>query len=204
MILHWRHAFFWLFVAVIVDAVDGTLARWVGVKQALPHFDGTLLDNVVDYVSYVIVPAFFLMRLGIVPPGLSLVIAGGICLASAYQFCQVDAKTPDHTFKGFPSYWNIALLYLFVLQLDPVWNAGILLLLIVLVFVPIKYLYPTRAVRFRRLTLWLTCLWGIAVAVIVWQLPSPNLQMVYASMSYFIYYVGMSLFLMFRNPQQTV
>ncbi len=192
----WHAAFGWLFVAVIVDAVDGSLARWVHVKDVLPDFDGTLLDNVIDYVSYVVVPAFILLRSGLLEPAVSFGSAAAICLASAYQFCQADAKTPDHAFKGFPSYWNIAVLYLLAIDPGPVWSAAVIATLVVLVFVPIKYLYPTRTPRFRRLTITLTIVWGALAGVIVWQLPAPSLSMVYWSMLYFVYYVGMSLHLM--------
>ena len=189
----WRGAFAWLFVAVIVDAVDGSLARLVGVKEVLPNFNGTLLDTIIDYVSYVVVPAFILMRTELLEPAVGFAAAAAICLASAYQFCQADAKTADHTFKGFPSYWNIAVLYLLAIDPGPVWNAAVVGTLIALVFVPIKYLYPTRTPRFRRLTIALTIAWGITVGVIVWQLPTPSTAVVYWSMSYFAYYVGMSI-----------
>lgn len=194
-----RAAFGWLLVAVLVDAVDGTLARIVRVKEFLPEFDGALLDNVIDYVSYVIVPVFLMLQSDLLSDRVGIWLAGSICVASAYQFCQADAKTPDHSFKGFPSYWNVAVLYLLALKLSPVWNAFVLAVLIVLVFVPIKYLYPTRSLYFRKLTILLTCGWGILAAMMIWQLPDPNRFLVHGSMLYFVYYVGMSLYLMRRQ-----
>lgn len=192
---HWREAFAWLALAVFIDAVDGFLARLLGVKEVLPHFHGDQLDNVIDYAGYVIVPAFLLHRAELLPPQWSLWAAAGIVLASAYQFCQSDAKTPDHYFKGFPSYWNVTVLYLLVLQLSPGTNLAIITLLIVLVFVPIKYVYPSRTPRLRRLTLTLAVLWGAALVAIVWQLPDPSRQLVAVSLLFVLYYFSVSLYL---------
>lgn len=192
----WRAALLWLVVAVMVDAIDGTLARWVGVKEVLPNFDGALLDNMIDYLSFVIVPAIIVLRSELVAGSLEFPLAAGICLASAYQFCQSDAKTEDHAFKGFPSYWNIAVIYLLALGLGEVWNSAILATLIVFVFVPIKYLYPTRTVRFRALTMALTVIWAIAFIAIIWELPQPEPWLVHSSFVYVIYYLAMSLYLM--------
>ena len=195
----WRGAFAWLLLAVLVDAVDGSLARLVRVKEALPDFDGALLDNLIDYVSYVIVPAFFLHRAQLLPAPLSLWGAAGITLASAYQFCQSDAKTPDHFFRGFPSYWNVTVLYLLALKLGPESSLAIITTLIILVFVPVKYIYPTRTPRYRKLTVTLTSLWGVMVIVILWQFPDPQRWLVWTSLSYVAYYVGMSLYLTFER-----
>ena len=200
---NWREAFAWLLLAVLVDAVDGSLARLVRVKEVLPEFDGALLDNLIDYVSYVIVPAFFLHRAQLLSAPFSLWGAAAIALASAYQFCQSDAKTPDHYFKGFPSYWNVTVLYLLALKLGPESNLAIIATLIILVFVPIKYIYPTRTPRHRKLTLTLTSLWGIMVVVILWQLPSPQRWLVWTSLSYVAYYFCMSVHMTFKLRRQT-
>ncbi|MDA1014713.1 MAG: CDP-diacylglycerol O-phosphatidyltransferase [Planctomycetota bacterium] len=197
----WRGAFLWLIAAVFVDAIDGTLARLVRVKDVLPNFDGTLLDNIIDYLSYVIVPVVMLPRMGLIEPAISFWLAAAICLASAFQFCRADAKTADQTFTGFPSYWNVVLLYLLIFDLGPNVNAAILAFLIVMVFVPIRYLYPTRSPRFLRLTVLLSAIWSAMILVMVWQLPSPNMPLVYSSLVYVGYYVAMSGFLMLQ-PQR--
>jgi phosphatidylcholine synthase len=139
-------------MAVIIDAVDGTFARLVDVKAVLPNFDGTLLDNLVDYANYVIVPAWIIHRAHLVPDGISLCIASSICLASCYQFCQNNAKTSDHFFRGFPSYWNVVSLYLLALGLSPLLNLAIVVTLIFMVFVPVKYIYVTRTREYRAIT----------------------------------------------------
>ena len=196
----WRCAFLWLIAAVSVDAIDGTLARLFRVKDVLPNFDGTLLDNIVDYVSYVIVPAVLLQRMNLIEPAMSFWFAGAICLASAFQFCQANAKTADHSFTGFPSYWNVVVLYLLVLDLGWTMNAAIIGFLLAMVFVPIRYLYPTRSPRFLRLTVALSAVWSVMIMVIVWELPSPNMTLVYASFVYVGYYLAMSGYLMLQ-PQ---
>lgn len=198
----WKAAFGWLALAVFIDAVDGALARAVGVKEVLPNFSGEQLDNIVDYASYVLVPAILLYRAELLPTSWSWWAVAGIALASAYQFCQSDAKTPDHYFKGFPSYWNVVVLYLLAMKLTPIANLIIVLSLIVLVFVPIKYVYPSRTPHFRKLTLTLSSLWGIALIGIVWQLPDPSSWLVFGSLLFVAYYLGISLYLTFHRSRQ--
>lgn len=191
----WRLAFIWMTVALAVDSFDGMLARAARVKQVLPGFDGTLLDNMLDYFSYVIVPAFLIHQAGLLPERLAIAGAGAICLASAYQFCQADAKTPDHYFKGFPSYWNVLAFYLYLGGLDPAWNLAIVALFVALVFVPLKWIYPSRMQRWRGVTIALTCAWGASCIAMLVQLPDPSPWLLYGSLGYVAYYVGVSLLL---------
>ncbi len=195
-VARWQEAFAWLVVAVIIDGIDGALARWVRVKEVLPGFDGALLDNIVDYASYVFVPAYILCRSDLLPPELSLVSAGVVCVASAYQFCRADAKTTDHYFTGFPSYWNVVALYVMALRLDQTVNLVIVAVCIVLVFVPIRYVYPTRTPRFMTLTLVLSAIWAALLIAILWYFPEPSPYLVWPSLAYVAYYVGLSLYLM--------
>lgn len=190
-----REALAWLFLAVLIDALDGTLARLVNVKQVVPHFDGTLMDNLVDFGSYVIVPALIIHRGGLVPASTSFAVASAICIASAYQFCQGDAKTNDHYFKGFPCYWNIVALYLFSLGMPRPLNLAILLGLIASVFLPIKYVYPTRTEVYRTLTLGLTIPWAAMVVGMLYQFPDPAPALIWLSLSYVAYYFALSLYL---------
>lgn len=136
----------WLMgITVFIDAVDGSLARLVHIKSILPKIDGTLLDNIVDFVNYVITPCFFLLvKPDMLPEGYSVLLIFLITITSAYQFCQDDAKTPDHFFKGFPCYWNITLFYMYLLNTSMNFNAMLLSLFCILIFVPIKYVYPSR------------------------------------------------------------
>src|SRR5687768_11207306 len=180
--------------AIVVDSFDGFLARRVRVKEVLPEFDGALLDNMLDFLNYVFVPAFFLSQGHLLPEAVSLLGASLILLASSYQFCQNDAKTDDHYFKGFPSYWNIMIFYLFILNLNGWINFIIVALLSVLVFVPIKYIYPSRTTSHRGLTLVLTSLWGIANVIILFTYPSHATWLVWFSLLFVLYYTAMSLF----------
>lgn len=187
-------AFLWLFLAVVIDAFDGLLARRMRVKHVLPEFDGALLDNIIDYQNYVVVPAFLLHAAGLLPASLSLLGAGLILLSSAYQFCQSDAKTEDHYFKGFPSYWNVVAFYIFVLA-SPAWlNFIAIVVLAVMVFVPIKYIYPSRTERNRRLNMVLASLAGIANIVILLQYPNYASWLLWLSLAYALYYAGASLY----------
>lgn len=136
----------WLMaITVFIDAVDGSFARLVQVKRILPKIDGALLDNIVDYLNYVITPCFFLIvKPDMLPAEYSLFIICAITLTSAYQFCQDDAKTPDHFFKGFPCYWNIAIFYMYIFNTSMTVNAILLVIFCILIFVPVKYVYPSR------------------------------------------------------------
>lgn len=192
---------FWLMAAaIIIDAVDGMFARKVKIKEAVPEIDGALLDNIVDFFNYTIVPCFFLLVTDLLPAYWSIVCVMAITFASAYQFTQVDAKTNDHFFKGFPSYWNIAVFYLFFWQMSPVSNLIILLSLAVLSFVPIKYVYPSRLDyltdnKYLRLGMAImTILWGAATIGLLWVYPQSNHFLVGISIAYLLLYIGISLY----------
>lgn len=191
----------WLMsAAILIDAVDGMFARKVQVRAAVPQIDGALLDNIVDFVNYTIVPCFFLLATPMLPPSIALWVIMSVTFASAYQFTQIDAKTKDHFFKGFPSYWNIAVFYLFFWQLSPVVNAVILLVLALLSFIPIKYVYPSR-VDYLSENPWvrvgmvvLTCCWGVSSTGLLWLYPATNTLLVSISLGYLLIYFAMSLY----------
>lgn len=195
----WVAAFAWMAISIIVDAFDGLLARRARVKEVVPGFDGALLDNMVDYLNYVVVPAIFIYSYGLIPSQFALLAVFLIMLSSAYQFCQSDAKTDDHYFKGFPSYWNILTFYLFILNWSIWTNLTIVMALVVLIFVPIKYVYPSRTVRYQRLTMVLVLAWGISCAAILIQYPEPNPNLIWLSLLFAVYYIGISLISMFTG-----
>jgi phosphatidylcholine synthase len=190
----WLLAFVWMAVAVLVDSFDGLWARRVRVKSVLPKFDGALLDNMIDFLNYVVVPAYFLYESGMLPTQYALPGAALILLASAYQFCQSDAKTEDHYFKGFPSYWNIMVYYMFILSWSGWVNLAVTVLLSALVFVPIKYVYPTRTAAYQRLTMTLACIWGIVNIVILARYPIYDRWLIWASLLFVVYYCWLSLY----------
>ena len=192
----WSAAFAWMGVTVLIDAVDGALARFFQVKRWAPNFDGALLDNIVDFFTYVLVPAFFLYASDILSSEFRLLAAAVITLASSYQFCQVEAKTEDHCFTGFPSYWNIVVFYLYLLTPNyPMLNLIVLLVFAVGVFVPIRYLYPSRTPLWRPLNLFLTTVWGGLLVWAWWVYPTGHAAPLYASLLYVVYYGALSLYL---------
>jgi phosphatidylcholine synthase len=189
----------WLFlVAMVIDGTDGMLARRFQVKTVLPGFDGALLDNIVDYMTYALAPMALLWANGYLPDGaLGGVVASIPLLASTYQFCRTDAKTDDHFFLGFPSYWNIVAFYVVVWELSSVATTVLLLVLAVLVFVPIKYLYPSRTEKLWYSNMTLATLWLALWAAITAQLPDAPAVLVGLSLVYVVYYIVVSLWLTF-------
>jgi phosphatidylcholine synthase len=200
----WRLAILWMVLAMFVDGFDGMLARRADVKTYANNIDGALLDNILDYLNYVVVPALFLVEADFLPAGFKLAGAFAILLSSAFQFTQTDAKTDethDYFFKGFPCYWNILVLYMLVMGLNPWINLAILVLCNILVFVPIKYIYPSRNLRLRSLTLILSYLYGIIGIWGVMQYPNVPKWVVWASFIYVGYYMVLSLWPRNKNMQ---
>jgi phosphatidylcholine synthase len=191
----------WLGLATLfIDGTDGMLARHFRVKETIPWFDGARLDDIVDYLTYVFAPVVLLFTTGYLPDGaLGWVVAALPLLASSYQFCRVDAKTSDHFFLGFPSYWNVVAFYAIVLDLRPTTVAVIVVVCAVLVFVPVRYIYPSRMTSLRGLTLALSAVWAVTYAVLLVQFPSPNPWLVAVSLGYLVYYAGLSGYLTLRN-----
>src|SRR5215210_1145582 len=195
----------WLVLAtLIIDSTDGLLARRFRVKELLPGFDGSLLDNIVDYMTYVLAPILLLWTAGYLPDGtFGVVLAALPILASSYQFCRVDAKTgdgaeTDHFFRGFPSYWNIAAFYIIIFDLSAGAVGALLLVCSLLVFVPIRYVYPSRTVAFRKITLTMTSLWLLSYVAILVQMPNPDPVLQTLSLLYLVYYFGVSFYISWK------
>jgi phosphatidylcholine synthase len=184
-------AFRWLTVAMAIDCSDGALARAVGVKRVLPWFDGTRLDDIVDYLTYVFVPIVLLYVAGLLPPA----IAPVPLLASAYGFSRADAKTSDHYFRGFPSYWNVFAFYAVALGLTRETTAAFVLVLSAMVFAPLKFLYPSRAPLLRLPTIVLGLVWAAVMVVVVWTAPATSSIVLWASLAYPAYYFLVSFWL---------
>ena len=163
-----RAAALWMLVAIAIDSLDGSLARAVGVARVLPGFDGRRLDDMVDFLNYVVVPCVFLAAGGLVPHWGAVVAP---ILASAYGFSQVDAKTEDDFFLGFPSYWNVIAIFAWLLEVDPRLTAWIVAGFSLLVFVPLKYAYPSKLRAWKRTTYALTAL---AAAAVAWSVLEPE------------------------------
>jgi phosphatidylcholine synthase len=187
----------WVVIAIFVDGLDGMLARWADVKTYAKGIDGALLDNILDYLNYAFVPALFLIEApNLLPNGFRYPIAFAILLTSAYQFTQVDAKTDEtneYYFKGFPCYWNVVALYMLIMGLNPWVNLAFLVAFNILIFVPIKYVYPTRSTYLRRVTLILSYLYGIVGIWGLIQYPNVPQWVVWVSFGYVAYYAVLSL-----------
>jgi phosphatidylcholine synthase len=194
----------WLMLAaLVIDGTDGMLARRLRVSEALPWFDGARLDDIVDYLTYAFAPMVLLWANGYLPSGwLGPALAALPLLASSYQFCRVDAKTADHFFLGFPSYWNVVAFYVVVLDLPTAITAAILLVCVVLVFVPVRYLYPSRTKAFRSTTLAITAIWLVTYAVLLVQVPDPHPVVVALSLLYLVYYGVLSVILTVSAAQR--
>jgi len=185
-----------LLAALVVDGTDGMLARRLKVSETIPGFDGARLDDIVDYLTYVFAPVVLLLTSGRLPAGpAGAVLAALPLLASCIQFCRRDAKTEDHYFLGFPSYWNVVAFYAVVMDLTPTVVAVVLVACSVLVFVPVKYLYPSRTRSFRVLNLALAGLWLVLYAVILAGMPHPGRLALGLSLAYLAYYLLASVLL---------
>jgi len=188
-----RTCFIMLGAALAVDSTDGTLARAANVKHVLPWFDGAMLDNLVDYLNYVIVPVAVFMQPGMLPDEFRLVPLV-VLMASAYGFSRADAKgVVEHYFLGFPSYWNIMAFYFVVLGTGPMMNLLVLVTALVLVFVPLRWLYPSRSEILRRRTLGLGVVWAAMGLVLVLRLPEVQPLLGTVSLFYPLYYIAASL-----------
>jgi len=163
----WQMMFVWLGIALIVDAIDGPLARLFNVKALLPRFSGERLDLIVDYLTYVAIPAFVLTETDLLPEAFWLPAAIAILLSGLFHVSDVNSKTEEGFFVGFPAIWNIVLLYLFVLGLPPVGAAAAVSGLVLLTFVPTLYVHPFRVVRLRILTGLMTLAWMVVAAIAV-------------------------------------
>ena len=192
---NFRGAFLWLVVATLVDASDGILARLARVSQVLPNFDGGRLDDIVDYLTYVFVPALLIYQAGRLPDGWGLAVVALVLLSSGYGFASADAKSDDYFFTGFPSYWNIVAVYLFAGRLPVEINAAVLIVLSALVFVRIGYIYPSRTPVLRGLTIVLGLLWAAVMLTIIISLPDVSPTLLIVSLFFPVYYFVLSVVL---------
>ena len=166
-------------------------------SEKLPWFNGAKLDDIIDYLCYVFIPALIVWRALLVHESWAVPVAAAMLLSSAYGFNRDDAKTADHFFTGFPSYWNIVVAYLWLAEWSPVVNAVILIVLAVLVFVPIRYAYPSRMPVMRASTNALAALWGAAMVMMLWRYPDVPPALLYGSLAFPFYYLALSLYLQF-------
>jgi phosphatidylcholine synthase len=192
-----RRALLLLLAATAVDATDGWLARRVRVGRLLPRFDGRRLDDIVDFHTYTSLPLLLLWRSEVLAPEHAPWLLLPL-LASAYGFSQVEAKTEDGYFLGFPSYWNFVALYLHLLRPPSGAAAVLLAALALLTFVPARYLYPSQPGRLNRVTTVLGLVWGAVLAAVLLELPADPRGWLLASLVFPAYYLAASYAVTFR------
>ncbi len=157
----WTQMFVWLGVALIIDGIDGTFARRLRVAELLPRWSGDLLDFVVDFVTYVFVPAYAMIASDLLPPSMSLVLGLVVTVTGALYFADRRMKTSDSYFRGFPALWNVVAFYLFVLKPAPWASAGMIIVLAAATFAPIHFVHPVRVPRWRKVNMAALVLWGL-------------------------------------------
>jgi len=155
----WTAMFWWLGLALLVDGIDGPVARKLQVKEILPTWSGELLDNIIDYVTYVLIPAFALYQRGFMGEGLSFLSAAIIVISSAIYYADTGMKTKENFFKGFPVVWNMIVFTLFVIEPVEWVSFAVVVVAAILTFIPVNFLHPVRVIRLRWLNLPATLLW---------------------------------------------
>ncbi|WP_208435829.1 phosphatidylcholine synthase [Bartonella phoceensis] len=171
----WTAMFCWLGFALLIDGIDGPIARKLDVKYVLPTWSGELLDNIIDYVTYVLIPAFALYQSGLMGPRLSFLLSAIIVISSAIYYADTGMKTKENFFKGFPVVWNMMVFMLFVVRPGEWITFTIISLSAVISFLPIYFIHPVRVIRLRKLNFSIFLLWCFfSIAAFFYQLDSPS------------------------------
>jgi len=194
---HWAAMFFCLGVALVVDGADGPLAREFKVAELLPRWSGETLDLIVDFTTYVFVPAYAIAASGLLPKALAIPSGVVVVITGALYFADRQMKTADNYFRGFPGLWNLAAFYLYLLE-PPEWlAAGIIVALAVLTFVPLKFLHPLRVRRLRWLNIALLAAWAVLAFIAVVHNLAPGPYVTWPLTAIAIYFFGIGLL---RSP----
>ena len=199
-------AFVFLAISLFIDGIDGTMARAARVKTVTPHVDGTTLDNVIDYFTYVAVPALMVWHWELVPAGWGLAAGAAMMLASCYTYANANMKTTDSYFVGFPALWNGVVLYLILFGAGPWVALGVIAICVVLSFVPTAYIHPLRVTTLRPVSIAMTVVWTVALFWLIftvlamgqtlWSAPAPATALIVAT----LYFGAISLWRSFKKP----
>jgi phosphatidylcholine synthase len=191
----WREAMLWLLLSMVIDGVDGTFARRFKVKEVLPYMNGTTIDYVIDFATYAIIPAYFFYEAQLAPPALLLPCTFVILLVSALYYGKEGMVSNDMFFVGFPVMWNMVVFYLFFVLHFPLWaNALLVIIFAIMHFVPIKFVYPSRALRLKSLTLAVSLLFLVSNGFILYLYPERSLLWEGVSLSTVLYYACMAVY----------
>ena len=177
-----------LALTAVIDFIDGTLARKADVKTHTPNTDGGLIDNLVDYVTWVFAPIFWAWYF----LDIHFLVCAVVLIASLFGFSHTQAKTNDHYFRGFPSYWNFLVFYFWLFQFEAVLSSAILIFCSALIFAPIKFIYPSRTKTLQKTTLTLSIPYFFMIVYMLWQLEVTPLWVTIASLYYPLYYFILS------------
>jgi len=192
----YQEAIWVLAISAIVDSIDGALARLTGTKEYAPKIDGALMDNIIDFITWTIAPLLWIYATMQIPVWVLVVCA----TASVFGFSNTKAKTDDHFFQGFPSYWNIVVFYIFLLELPVAFASGILLMFAFVTFLPVKFLYPTRTPFLRPLTIGLGTLFTLQFIALMYYFDESAPWLIYTSFLFPFYYFGLSFYLNLKRP----
>ncbi|MGK7371162.1 MAG: CDP-alcohol phosphatidyltransferase family protein [Candidatus Halalkalibacterium sp. M3_1C_030] len=195
----YKEAIWVLGAAVFVDAIDGSLARFVDIKRTAPKIDGALMDNIIDFITWTVAPLVWIYATMQVPMWVLFICA----ISSAFGFSNIEAKTSDNYFLGFPSYWNIVVFYIFLLNLPVNFASAILLIFAITTFLPIKFIYPTRTSHLKILTLILGSIFALQLIALMILFQESPLYLIYSSFIFPMYYFSMSFYLNFKSVETT-
>lgn len=184
--------FWWLGLALLVDGIDGPIARKVQVKEVLPNWSGDTLDNIIDYVTYVLLPAFALYQSGMIGEPWSFVAAGMIVVSSAIYYADMGMKTEEYFFSGFPVVWNMIVFTLFVIDASAMTAMIVVSVSVVLTFLPINFLHPVRVRRLRSLNLLVFLVWSaLGMYALLMHFSTPHwAQIAFAACGAYLYCIG--------------
>ncbi len=185
----WKEAMIWLMVCQFIDGVDGTFARLFKVKEVLPYMDGTLIDNVIDFATYAIIPAYFFYSAGLVEESWQLPLTALILVVSAVYYGKEGMISEDKYFIGFPVMWNMVVFYLVFVFAFPSWaNALAIIVFSIMHFIPIKFAYPSRMSRFKYLTIGITLIYLLVMVLILYYFPERQLWLTILAIAVALYF----------------
>ena len=199
-----KEAFIWLGVAFLIDSIDGTLARKFNVKKNFPHIDGKMLDSIIDFFNYVIIPSIMIYWFKYVPDQFLIIIPSILIFISIYSYVNLNVLTNDNYYNGFPAIWNVVVLYFYIFGSSQMINFTILTLLILLKFSPLKCIHPLRVKKLKHISIFFTIIWFLMSALLV-LIKQSDINPIYELFFMFslvvsnIYFISLSLFKTFRN-----
>jgi phosphatidylcholine synthase len=193
----YQEAIWVLAVSAIIDSIDGVLARITKTKQHAPRIDGALMDNIIDFITWTVAPLLWIYATMQITVWVLLFCA----IASAFSFSNTQAKTQDHFFQGFPSYWNIVVFYIYLLNLPNEFASAVLLMFAVVSFLPVKFVYPSRTEFLRPLTLILALAFALQLIALMYFFDESPALLIYSSFIFPFYYFGLSFYLNLKTSE---